>query len=552
MFKGEWSVVWRCMAVLMVMAALGGGAFPAQVVHAATIVVDNNSGSCDGSCSDGDCSLCEAVASAVSGDTITFAEDYDIWLGNELSINKTLTVDAQGLQVTIHGKNYGTGLLYRVLTIGSSGNLTLRGLTLTDGYGYSGGAINNDGGTLVIEDCAIHGNEAQNIGGAIYNRGHLTLRNSTISGNVSANAGFSPLTTSGGAILQYASLTSATSATIEHSTIAGNTDLAADTPLAVIVMKGTLTLKNSIVADNGSGGTDNFGTNGGSIVSNGYNISNDWNGISTTTGDRTGDPLLGTLADNGGPTWTHALGAGSPALDAGLNGATLDQRGAARPYNGTVDMGAYEYRNPVQNCSLATGTETSVGNVTLNFSTLGTLTCVTVEEMGTDHPAATGPGAAGVALKTGNWWHISGDGSGFETSVTLPYSGADANTRVCRWPGGLGGNGWNCGPLDGTGTTFGAGVSVTRAGQMAFSDWAAGDYVGPTAVSAQGLTARGGAWMVAPTILVVGIWAFGWLAVTRRIEERRKISCARRHVGTLRNARRAVRRRGDGGTRSSV
>ena len=66
-----------------------------------------------------------------------------------------------------------------------------------------------------------------------------------------------------------------------------------------------------------------------------------------------GDPLLGPLADNGGFTQTHALGAGSPAIDAGdpLNCPATDQRGFPRPIDGnmdgiaTCDMGAYEY-NP--------------------------------------------------------------------------------------------------------------------------------------------------------------------------------------------------------------
>jgi hypothetical protein len=58
------------------------------------------------------------------------------------------------------------------------------------------------------------------------------------------------------------------------------------------------------------------------------------------------DPQLGPLADNGGPTWTHALGAGSPAIDAGSNWAQLisDQRGAGhlRVSGAAADIGAFE------------------------------------------------------------------------------------------------------------------------------------------------------------------------------------------------------------------
>ncbi len=67
------------------------------------------------------------------------------------------------------------------------------------------------------------------------------------------------------------------------------------------------------------------------------------------------NPLLGPLANNGGPTQTHALLAGSPAIDAG-NPATpgsggnaceaTDQRGYARPAGLACDIGAYEFGAP--------------------------------------------------------------------------------------------------------------------------------------------------------------------------------------------------------------
>src|SRR5262249_26869582 len=58
------------------------------------------------------------------------------------------------------------------------------------------------------------------------------------------------------------------------------------------------------------------------------------------------DPLLGPLADHGGPTFTHALLPGSPALDAGVAvaGLTTDQRGVARPQGAGPDIGAFESR----------------------------------------------------------------------------------------------------------------------------------------------------------------------------------------------------------------
>jgi len=120
-------------------------------------------------------------------------------------------------------------------------------------------------------------------------------------------------------------------------------------------INGVVTMGNSIAAN--SGASDCFGT----IHSTGFNLIESTSGC-TVTGDTTGnivglDPLLDLLADNGGPTRTHALLPGSPAVDAGStlypgvgSGACADrdQTGAERPTDGDADgwavcdMGAYE------------------------------------------------------------------------------------------------------------------------------------------------------------------------------------------------------------------
>ncbi len=77
-------------------------------------------------------------------------------------------------------------------------------------------------------------------------------------------------------------------------------------------------------------------------------------------GNKNSDPLLGPLADNGGFTQTHALGAESPAIDAGDPNScpATDQRGFFRPVDGNgdgiavCDMGAYEYGSTGQGQSL--------------------------------------------------------------------------------------------------------------------------------------------------------------------------------------------------------
>jgi uncharacterized repeat protein (TIGR01451 family) len=101
------------------------------------------------------------------------------------------------------------------------------------------------------------------------------------------------------------------------------------------------TIGNSIVAFNGTNGAVR------TLTSRGHNISSDGSLASSFTqpGDLNNtDPKIGPLADNGGPTFTHALLAGSPALDAadGSGAPATDQRGIARPQGAGFDIGAFE------------------------------------------------------------------------------------------------------------------------------------------------------------------------------------------------------------------
>jgi hypothetical protein len=116
----------------------------------------------------------------------------------------------------------------------------------------------------------------------------------------------------------------------------------------------TLAVGDTILKTAAGGTIVNFS---GTVSSLGYNLSNDPGVInqSSGTGDlnATGDqvsknPMLGPLQDNGGPTFTHELLAGSPAIDAGdpnfLPPPDYDQRGSgfARVVNSRLDIGAFE------------------------------------------------------------------------------------------------------------------------------------------------------------------------------------------------------------------
>jgi hypothetical protein len=107
----------------------------------------------------------------------------------------------------------------------------------------------------------------------------------------------------------------------------------------------TLTLTNTIITGNQWYACEKFasGTTG-NVVSGGNNLVQDDSCNPVGSDLIVGDALLGPLADNGGPTLTHALLSGSPALDAADPAAcpATDQRGVARPQGAGCDVGAFE------------------------------------------------------------------------------------------------------------------------------------------------------------------------------------------------------------------
>lgn len=114
-----------------------------------------------------------------------------------------------------------------------------------------------------------------------------------------------------------------------------------------------MSFKSTLVAHNEDANCTN---NGGTLTSEGYNLEFGDTCVFTTTGDITDtNPLLGPLADNGGPstgsgqaTLTHALLESSPAVDNGaISGYPItDQRGVPRPQGGRCDIGAHEHGEP--------------------------------------------------------------------------------------------------------------------------------------------------------------------------------------------------------------
>jgi hypothetical protein len=227
-----------------------------------------------------------------------------------------------------------------------------------DSLGGNGGGIATFRGSVTITSSTISGNSGSissycgpvsGGGGGVYNSGSMTISNCTISGNsVKANGfcdyGPDPVTVYGGGILNYGNLQ------ITSSTIAHNSASRGNGPSGGgIYSSGDTTTDSSIIALNSAPTGPDF-TGGVTLQSMGYNIiGNDADAIiSSKPTDQIGtpaapiDPLLGPLANNGGLTLTHALQAGSPAIDHGDPAAPpQDQRGYGRA--GVPDVGAFEY-----------------------------------------------------------------------------------------------------------------------------------------------------------------------------------------------------------------
>ena len=315
--------------------------------------------------------------STISDNTAYAAGDYVFEGGGGIANSGTVTVT--GSAISDNSAYYGGGVSNQ-----RQGTFTALDCTFDDDRATAfGGAILNGGSTsrLDLFDCSFTGNSAGTTGGAISNAGSrgqsgigsisgctfrdnsagsvggggisvfvgaLTITNSTIADNSASGPG--------GGIFVYLGVLKA-----EDDTISGN---GAATGGGIANEPGsTASIGNTIVADNTatSSGPDVVGT----FASQGHNLIGETDGSSgwlssdlTGTVEQPLDPLLAALANNGGPTETMALLAGSPAIDAGSTALafnpttgrplTTDQRGAEylRIVNGAIDIGALETANP--------------------------------------------------------------------------------------------------------------------------------------------------------------------------------------------------------------
>lgn len=224
----------------------------------------------------------------------------------------------------------------------SVGNLTISDSTIegnsAESYHSRGGGIGT-AGVATISGTTISNNSAALGGGAFffydYQAAPATLINSTVTGNM---AGIN-----GGGIL------TGTDLTVANSTVAFNHATSYSGGLAV--HQADVSLQSSILAMNTAGGglspdpDIDLSIYSGALLASANNLVT-VSSVALPADTITADPQLLPLANNGGPTLTHALAAGSPAIDAGNNAAGLafDQRGAgfARVSGSAADIGAFE------------------------------------------------------------------------------------------------------------------------------------------------------------------------------------------------------------------
>src|SRR5204863_426442 len=202
----------------------------------------------------------------------------------------TLVIHGNG--ATLERSTAGGTPPFRIFQIGAGADVTISALTIRNGIAnFSvGGGIFNNHATLTVSNSTISGNSATVNGGGIFNDGFTG--------------------------------------------------------------SATLTIGDTIL---NAGGGANISNSFGIVISLGYNLSSDnGSGFLTATGDQINTaPMLGPLQDNGGPTFTHELLSGSPAIDAGDPGfdpyffsppLLEDQRGDGFPraVKDRIDIGAFE------------------------------------------------------------------------------------------------------------------------------------------------------------------------------------------------------------------
>ena len=300
-------------------------------------------------------------------------------------LNAPVTIDGPGASVlTLQRDNSNDGSMFEFkerLLVSYGTDATIRGVTFRNGRTTdAGGALLQINGTLALENCVFSQNQVvppvsglasdggavaiRNLSGSPGSSPRFAATNCTFNGNSTAgrggaietllaNATFTNCTFSGNSAQTGSGLLrpfANDNIALVNCTIADNT-----APDAGIVTSGAHVSLTNTILKTGASGVNLMNTAGGSITSLGHNLSNDsGGGFLNASGDQiNANPMLDVLNNNGGPTPTRALLAGSPALNAGDDSLApiFDQRYYQR--SGVSDIGAFEFNGAPQPIPLA-------------------------------------------------------------------------------------------------------------------------------------------------------------------------------------------------------
>jgi hypothetical protein len=319
------------------------------------------------------------LLSATGAEDVNASGDLDVFGNTTGPKDGNLVLNGNG--ATIDGNGVVTG--DRVLDIRPGGampalTVSIDGVTITGGktstFGAGGGIQTfNSPGSVSISNSTLVGNQAASRGGAIATFGDTTLTNVTVNGNHADSGGGGLMTGAGDTTLHNVTISGNKADADGGGLYAGNgiatlnnvtvTDNKADFDVGgadagngggLSKDVGTVVMRNSIVAGNADlspaptlapdCGPDHLG-GAGTFTFTSPNLIGDTTGcVFAGAGNLVNVPAgLDILASNGGPQ-THALLAGSPAIDAGdpPSCQPTDERGIARPQGSTCDLGAFE------------------------------------------------------------------------------------------------------------------------------------------------------------------------------------------------------------------
>ncbi len=296
----------RWLVPIGLVLLIGGLALPAARVAAGTQHVM--------SCLDdgGATTLRGRIGTAAAGDTILFDQDCTITLtvaSGALTLAQNVAIDGTGHTVIVDGNN-----AVRVFVVNSGVTASLTALTIQHGSIQSlnpGGGIYNRG-TLTVANSTISGNRADNLGAGIANIGTMTVTNSTIANNTVSDQQLTTYYLTGGGIYNLGTLN------VTISTVSGNTAGYNKAGGGILNNNGTVTVTNSTFSGNSA---NQYG--GGGIESDGGTVTVTNSTFSGNTAYHGGGIEAGNVYNQGGTTTVaNTIVAGNqPPVHLEVNGA---------------------------------------------------------------------------------------------------------------------------------------------------------------------------------------------------------------------------------------